>query len=101
MIKKFIDRLLGTGSAGKHRFGKRREVPRSEHGIDVSLVDERAVHVVRSLQDAGYEAYIVGGAVRDLLPPPSRSRACFAGPSSSAAGFASSMWSTAAAASMR
>jgi poly(A) polymerase len=67
MIKKFIDRLLGTGSAGKHRFGKRREVPRSEHGIDVSLVDERAVHVVRSLQDAGYEAYIVGGAVRDLL----------------------------------
>ncbi|MEY2619216.1 MAG: putative polynucleotide adenylyltransferase [Pseudomonadota bacterium] len=67
MIKKFIDRLLGTGSAGKHRFGKRREVPRSEHGIDPSLVDERAVNVVRTLQDAGYEAYIVGGAVRDLL----------------------------------
>jgi poly(A) polymerase len=67
MIKKFIDRLLGTGSAGKHRFGKRREVPHSEHGIDLSLVDERAINVVRTLQDAGYESYIVGGAVRDLL----------------------------------
>ncbi|MBN4841586.1 polynucleotide adenylyltransferase PcnB, partial [Citrobacter braakii] len=35
--------------------------------IDVSLVDERAIKVVRTLTDAGYEAYIVGGAVRDLL----------------------------------
>ena len=67
MIKTFIDRLLGTGSSTKHRFGKRREVPHSEHRIDLSLVDERAINVVRTLQDAGYEAYIVGGAVRDLL----------------------------------
>ncbi len=66
MIKKFIDRLLG-GGAKKPKFGKRREVPREEHGIDLSLVDERAVNVVRTLQQAGYEAYIVGGAVRDLL----------------------------------
>ncbi len=67
MIKKFIDRLLGGGGAKKPKFGKRREVPREEHGIDLSLVDERAVNVVRTLQQAGYEAYIVGGAVRDLL----------------------------------
>jgi poly(A) polymerase len=68
MIKKFIDRLLGAaGSAKKTRFGKRREVPHAEHRIDLSLVDERAANVVRTLQDAGYEAYIVGGAVRDLL----------------------------------
>jgi poly(A) polymerase len=66
MIKKFIDRLLG-GGATQSRFGKRREVPREVHGIDPSLVDERAVQVVRTLQQAGYEAYIVGGAVRDLL----------------------------------
>jgi poly(A) polymerase len=37
------------------------------HGIDPSLVDDRALSVVRTLQDAGYEAYVVGGAVRDLL----------------------------------
>ncbi len=73
MIKKFIDKLLGkdpgsaAGKGGKHRFGKREEVPASVHGIDPELVDRRAAEVVRTLKDAGYEAYIVGGAVRDLL----------------------------------
>ena len=37
------------------------------HGIDPTLVDERAVKVVSTLAEGGYEAYIVGGAVRDLL----------------------------------
>ena len=37
------------------------------HGIDPTLVDERAVKVVATLAEGGYEAYIVGGAVRDLL----------------------------------
>jgi poly(A) polymerase len=39
----------------------------AEHGINPKLLDDNAVRVVRTLQDAGYEAYIVGGAVRDLL----------------------------------
>ena len=43
------------------------EVPVSVHGIDPKRVDERAVKVVRTLQQAGIEAYVVGGAVRDLL----------------------------------
>ncbi len=71
MIKNFIDKLLGkSGDAalgGKARFGKRQEVAASVHGIDPALVDERAKNVVTTLQDAGYEAYVVGGAVRDLL----------------------------------
>ncbi|ROR20419.1 poly(A) polymerase [Comamonas sp. BIGb0124] len=72
MIKKFLNRILGKDAqAGRPavdtRFGKRREVGPAEHGIDASLVDERAVRVVRDLKAAGYEAYIVGGAVRDLL----------------------------------
>lgn len=71
MIKKFIDKLLGksgvAGSGGKNRFGKRQEVPAPVHGIDPQLVDERARNVVTTLQGAGYEAYVVGGAVRDLL----------------------------------
>jgi poly(A) polymerase len=74
MIRKFIDKLLGKApaeaapakSAGIP-IGKRVEVPASEHGIDPALLDERAVRVVTTLQDAGYEAYVVGGAVRDLL----------------------------------
>ncbi|MBM3387555.1 MAG: polynucleotide adenylyltransferase PcnB [Betaproteobacteria bacterium] len=67
MIKTLITRLLGKPASGKPHFGKRTEVPASVHGIDPSLVDERAIHVVRTLKQSGYEAYIVGGAVRDLL----------------------------------
>ncbi|MEI6388910.1 MAG: polynucleotide adenylyltransferase PcnB [Spirochaetota bacterium] len=39
----------------------------SEHGIDRSHVDPDAVRIVERLQADGQEAYIVGGAVRDLL----------------------------------
>ena len=71
MIKKFIDKLLGKStpgtSRGKPHFGKREEVPASVHGINPELVDRRAVDVVHTLKQAGFEAYIVGGAVRDLL----------------------------------
>ena len=71
MIKRFIDRLLGKSpTAGKGlqaRFGKREEVGVEAHGIDPSLVDDRALSVVHTLKAAGFEAYIVGGAVRDLM----------------------------------
>jgi poly(A) polymerase len=70
MIKKFIKKLFGQGDAVPEQripLGKRVEIGASEHGIDGSLLDERAVRVVRTLKDAGFEAYIVGGAVRDLL----------------------------------
>jgi poly(A) polymerase len=70
MIKNFIDKLLGKSgdtTSAKTRFGKRQEVAASVHGINPDLVDERARDVVTTLQQAGYEAYVVGGAVRDLL----------------------------------
>jgi poly(A) polymerase len=67
MIKKIIDKLLGKGNGARPAFGRRREIGAAEHGIDPTLVDRRAIDVVHTLQDAGYEAYIVGGAVRDLL----------------------------------
>ncbi len=78
MIKKLINRLLGKGEgkadaeaapppAPAVPLGARVEVPHSAHGIDASLLDANAVRVVKTLKDAGFEAYIVGGAVRDLL----------------------------------
>ena len=81
MIRTFINRLLGkpdrasgagpgkraTATAAVIPLGQREEVPASEHRIDARLLDERAVRVVRTLKEAGHEAYIVGGAVRDLL----------------------------------
>jgi len=38
-----------------------------EHKINFSDVDSHAVHVTERLQAAGFETYIVGGAVRDLI----------------------------------
>jgi poly(A) polymerase len=68
MISKIIHRLMGRGSPKPaSKFGKRRVINEQDHGIDHTLVDERAMNVVRTLQERGFEAYIVGGAVRDLL----------------------------------
>ncbi|NMM11057.1 MAG: polynucleotide adenylyltransferase PcnB [Polaromonas sp.] len=75
MIKKFIDKLFGkstslesgTKRVKKSPFGKRQEVGFKEHGINPKLVDERAMDVVHTLKHAGFEAFVVGGAVRDLL----------------------------------
>ena len=38
-----------------------------EHGINFANVDSEAVTIVKKLKNAGFETYIVGGAVRDLV----------------------------------
>ncbi len=38
-----------------------------QHGIDRHLASHHAIRVCETLQNAGFKAYIVGGAVRDLL----------------------------------
>ncbi|QYD69687.1 polynucleotide adenylyltransferase PcnB [Paraburkholderia edwinii] len=37
------------------------------HGIDPTLISRNAIRVTEGLQQAGFRAFIVGGAVRDLL----------------------------------
>lgn len=41
--------------------------PVSEHGIKQRDISSSALRVISELQDAGFEAYLVGGGVRDLL----------------------------------
>ncbi len=67
MIRKLISRLLGKKSATAKAEGRRLEIARPQHGIDATRLPNSALTVVRTLQQAGFEAYIVGGAVRDLL----------------------------------
>ncbi|MEX8500969.1 polynucleotide adenylyltransferase PcnB [Leptothrix ochracea] len=78
MIKKFISTLFRRSKATAPApapeptppasvTGRRVEVPFEKHRMDPALIDERATRVVSTLQEAGFEAYIVGGAVRDLL----------------------------------
>jgi poly(A) polymerase len=40
---------------------------KSEHGIPKEKIDSDALRIIERLRDAGFNSYIVGGAVRDLL----------------------------------
>lgn len=42
-------------------------VPASEHGLNPREIDKKARTILQALTKAGYEAYLVGGGVRDLL----------------------------------
>lgn len=70
MIKKLINRLLGKPGPKQRRLG-RAHTPRivgpDEHQIDPGLLSRNAVKVTSTLQQAGFQAFVVGGAVRDLL----------------------------------
>lgn len=42
-------------------------IPRSEHLISRANISENALKVLYRLKDAGFQAYLVGGGVRDLM----------------------------------
>ncbi len=87
MIRKLIRRLVG----GRPAFsGPALIVARSKHGLSRHGISACARRVTSALQAEGYDAYVVGGAVRDLLlglepkdfdvatsAPPERVRALF------------------------
>jgi len=69
MIKKFIRKILGVKNSAES--GKANPKPSllnaKEHGINPKLVSANAIRVTQTLQENGFKAFIVGGAVRDLL----------------------------------
>ncbi len=42
-------------------------IPRSEHNISRAYISENALTVLYRLNEAGYQAYLVGGCIRDML----------------------------------
>lgn len=46
---------------------RQASIARAEHGISRKDISPNALRVLYRLRDAGFDAYIVGGAVRDLL----------------------------------
>lgn len=42
-------------------------IPHSQHQIDTRAINRHAMATVRTLLDAGFKAYLVGGCIRDLL----------------------------------
>ena len=46
---------------------KANSYPAKKHGINPKYISEAAMMVTKTLTEAGFEAYVVGGAVRDLM----------------------------------
>ena len=67
MIKKFIRKILGVKKEAARDPTAPIVLGPAQHGIDPTLVSSNAIRVTSSLQEAGFEAFVVGGAVRDLL----------------------------------
>jgi poly(A) polymerase len=78
VIKKFIQRVFGRNGRNdavhgvvteksKQRGHQPRKYSQAEHGIDRRDISDAAIRTCEGLQQAGFDAFVVGGAVRDLL----------------------------------
>ena len=61
MIKRFIRRVFGLAAVSTAR------IPREKHGLGREALLPAAAKVCAVLREGGFSAYVVGGAVRDLL----------------------------------
>ena len=67
MIKKFIGRVFSGKLFKGRRAARARIFPFKDHGIAREQISACALSVTDTLQAAGFAAFVVGGAVRDLL----------------------------------
>lgn len=66
-IIKFIKTLLRKSRAKKKPVDSSYVIPRSEHTISKTDINVNALKVLNRLNSGGFDAYLVGGSVRDLL----------------------------------
>jgi poly(A) polymerase len=70
-LKKTFSRLINGSlqdpGVGNGDLVKATYIPRNEHNISRANISKNAVKVLYRLSKSGYEAYLVGGGVRDLL----------------------------------
>ena len=66
MIRKFLKRVFRK-SAKTRTVGNAQVIPFDLHGVAREQISYGAKKVTDGLQAKGYQAYVVGGAVRDLL----------------------------------
>jgi poly(A) polymerase len=68
MLRKFISRVLKLGDKTHPvASGKPAVIPADSHGIRREAISAGSRRVCEALCERGYKAYVVGGAVRDLL----------------------------------
>lgn len=71
MLKKFIQRMRpnndATSSLGADPSHEPITLHRDEHSVSRKQISKGALRVLYDLQNAGFESYLVGGGIRDLL----------------------------------
>jgi poly(A) polymerase len=67
MIKKYIDRLFGRRDRVTHKDARPVIHAKEKHTIQREHISKCARRTCEDLQRAGHAAFVVGGAVRDLL----------------------------------
>ena len=75
MIKRFLQKVfnkktkaaLAINNADSSDTSTAKTISAKDHKIDKNLISQSALITCEGLQKAGFEAFIVGGAVRDLL----------------------------------
>src|SRR3989339_385783 len=70
MIKKLIKRVIAMARSKPKKSklgGNCTVIPFKQHGVKREGISSAARRVTDGLQAAGFQAYVVGGAVRDLL----------------------------------
>ena len=65
MIRKFISRVFGHKVPASS--GEANVIGGNKHGIRRDALSSGSLRTVEALQQQGFKAYVVGGAVRDLL----------------------------------
>ena len=66
-IIKLIKKLLRRSKAKKVTVDSNYVIPRSHHIVSKTNISPNALKVLNRLNSAGFQAYLVGGSVRDLL----------------------------------
>ena len=67
MIRQLISRVLGRKSRPAKHTKEPDLIPFEQHGIGCDALSSGSRRTVETLQKNGYNAFVVGGAVRDLL----------------------------------
>ncbi len=67
LTKEYLE-ILKTNKLNVQEHGQNRLIiKQSEHGITKDKIAPKAIEIINKLNSAGFRAYIVGGAVRDLI----------------------------------
>lgn len=67
MLKKFIQSVFSRKSGSAAKAGKAKTISKADHGIARERLSRGALSTCEGLHKAGYKAFVVGGAVRDLM----------------------------------